>query len=163
MKEEFISMSIFGKIFGGGKDETYEGYDDDFFDDDEEFEEKDENKENRKIEKKTQAKELLINLIDNGDELVAEAQIPGIEPDLIDINITREILSIETKEKEEKSVEEESYIYKELSFGSSSRSIMLPAEIEVEESSAKIKDGMLVITMPKINKKKERKLSVRKN
>ena len=54
------------------------------------------------------------------------------------------------------------YLYEELSFGSFSRSILLPAEIEVEDAKAEVRDGVLTIEMPKIDKAAHKKLSVKK-
>ena len=111
---------------------------------------------------RAEAESLQINLIDKGDALVAQALVPGIEENSIDIDINREMLTITAGSNEHCIENEGDYLYEEISFGSFSRSILLPAEIEVEDAKAEVKDGVLTVTMPKINKDARKKLPVKK-
>ncbi len=106
--------------------------------------------------------DLQINLVDKSKKLIAQAVIPGLSEDQIDINLTREMLTISTNSNDHCIEKGGDYLYEELIFGSFSRSILLPAEVEVEESTAEIKDGILTINMPKINKAAQKKLGVKK-
>ena len=108
------------------------------------------------------AEDLQINLVDKGDVLVAQAIVPGIEEKDIDIDLNREMLAITTGSNDHHVERDGDYLYEELTFGSFSRSILLPAEVEVEDAKAEVKDGVLTIVMPKIDKEAHRKLSVKK-
>lgn len=108
------------------------------------------------------AEDLQINLVDKGDVLVAQALVPGLEDNEIDIDLNREMLTITTNSNEHCIESGGDYLYEELVFGSFARSILLPAEIEVEESKAEAKDGVLTIEMPKIDKAARKKLSIKK-
>ena len=112
--------------------------------------------------KKTGAEDLQINLVDKGNILVAQALVPGIEEDEINIDLNREMLTITTESNEHCVEKEGDYLYEELTFGSFSRSLLLPAEVEVEDSKAEVKDGVLTIVMPKIDKEARKKLSVKR-
>ena len=58
-------------------------------------------------------------------------------------------------------VEENDYFHRELYWGSFSRTIMLPEEIEVEEAEAIERHGLLTIKLPKVDKAKQNKLRVK--
>lgn len=105
---------------------------------------------------------LQINLIDTGNTLVAQALVPGVDDSKIEIDLNREMLTITTGSNEHCVEKEGDYLYEELSFGSFSRSILLPAEVEVEDAKAEVKDGVLTIHMPKIDKAAHKKLAVKK-
>ena len=62
---------------------------------------------------------------------------------------------------DEREVEDENYFQRELYWGSFSRTILLPEEVDVERAEATEKHGILMIRLPKINKKRETKLKVR--
>ena len=111
---------------------------------------------------RTGADDLQINLIDKGDSLVAQALVPGVEETKIEIDLNREMLTITAGSNEHWVEKDGDYLYEELSFGSFSRSLLLPAEVEVEDAKAEVKDGILTITMPKIDKAAHKKLSVKK-
>lgn len=106
--------------------------------------------------------DLQINLLDSGDTLVAQALVPGVDENKIEIDLNREMLTITTGSNEHCVETDGDYLYEELSFGSFSRSILLPAEVEVEDAKAEVKDGVLTVHMPKIDKAAHKKLSVKK-
>ena len=108
------------------------------------------------------AEDLQINLVDTGDSFVAQALVPGVAEDKIEIDLNREMLTITVGSNEHCVEKTGDYLYEEISFGSFSRSILLPAEVEVEDAKAEVKDGVLTIAMPKIDKAAHKKLSVKK-
>ena len=108
------------------------------------------------------AEDLQINLIDKGDVLIAQALVPGVDESKIEIDLNREMLTITAGSNEHCVEKEGDYLYEELSFGSFSRSLLLPAEVEVEDAKAEVKDGVLTIAMPKIDKAAHKKLAVKK-
>lgn len=105
--------------------------------------------------------ELAVDVYQTGDSIVIKALIAGVQPNSVDINLTREMITISGTRQEEKEVEEENYFQRELYWGSFSRTILLPEEVDVDMAEASEKHGVLMIRLPKINKKKETKLKVR--
>lgn len=105
--------------------------------------------------------ELAVDVYQTPDAIVVKALIAGVQPNTIDIALTREMLTISGSRHDEREVEEANYFQRELYWGSFSRTILLPEEVDVDLAEASEKHGILVIRLPKINKKKEMKLKVR--
>lgn len=115
------------------------------------------------MEEESSEGQLTVDVYQTPDEIVIKAIVAGVKPDVLDVSITRDMVTIRGKREEQMEVTEEDYFYKELYWGSFSRTILLPQEIEVEDSSATEKHGLLIIKLPKIDKEKQTKLKVRSN
>lgn len=105
--------------------------------------------------------QLTIDVYQTDGEIVIKSMVSGVKPEDLDISITRDMVTIKGKRETERFVKEEDYFHRELYWGSFSRTIMLPAEVEVEEAEAIEKHGLLIIKLPKIDKNKQTKLKVR--
>lgn len=105
--------------------------------------------------------QLTVDVYQTDDEIIVKAMIAGVKPEDLDINITRSMVTIKGKREESREVHENDYFFKELYWGTFSRSISLPEEIEVEEAEAIEKHGLLTIRLPKIDKAKQNKLRVK--
>ncbi len=105
--------------------------------------------------------ELAIDVYQTPDELVIEAPIAGVNPDDIDINITNDSVTIKGKRNRLHETKERDYLYQECFWGKFSKHIVLPQEIDAENSEAIFKNGILKIVLPKINRKKTKKLKVK--
>ncbi|MDO8430071.1 MAG: Hsp20/alpha crystallin family protein [bacterium] len=126
-------------------------------------------KEKRASKKETQISDLMeegvgqltVDVYQTPNEIVVESTIAGVNPDDVDINITNESVTITGKRVKEQKVIDEDYFYQECYWGKFSRSIILPQEVDAENSSAIIKNGVLTIKMPKLNRQKSKKLKVK--
>lgn len=107
------------------------------------------------------AGELAVDVYQTPDAIVVKALVAGVHPTSIDISLTREMLTISGSREDEREVSEEHYFQRELYWGSFSRTILLPEEVDVDMAEASEKHGILMIRLPKINKKKQTKLKVR--
>ena len=105
--------------------------------------------------------ELAVDVYQTPDAIVVKALVAGVQPQSIDIALTREMLTISGTRQDEREVDEEHYFQRELYWGSFSRTILLPEEVDVELAEASERHGILMIRLPKINKKKQTKLKVR--
>ena len=105
--------------------------------------------------------ELAVDVYQTGDAIVVKALVAGVQPTSIDISLTREMLTISGMREDEREVEEDNYFQRELYWGSFSRTIILPEEVDVDLAEATEKHGILMIRLPKINKKRQTKLKVR--
>jgi HSP20 family protein len=105
--------------------------------------------------------ELAVDIYQTPDAIVVKALVAGVQPGSIDIALTREMLTISGQRQDEREVEEENYFQRELYWGSFSRTILLPEEVDVDIAEASEKHGILMIRLPKINKKRQTKLKVR--
>lgn len=103
-----------------------------------------------------------IDITDTGKALKVTAELPGIDDTDIDISMSRETLTIKGEKKEEKEEKGESYHRMERSYGSFTRTISLPVEIEADKIKATFKKGLLTIILPKAEKvlKETRKIAI---
>ncbi len=91
-----------------------------------------------------------IELQDTEDNLVVRAEIPGVEGKDIDIQVTREAVAISGEHRFEKKTEEKGFFRSEFRYGSFQRVIPLPVPIQNDQAKAEFKNGILVLTLPKV-------------
>ena len=91
-----------------------------------------------------------IDLLDRGTEYVIRADLPGYAPENVTINVLENSVRISGEIKEEKDTTEGNFELKERSYGSFTRSIPLPVQIKPEEAKARYRNGLLEITLPKV-------------
>lgn len=105
--------------------------------------------------------QLTVDVYQTPEEIVIRSIVAGVRPDDLDISISRDMVTIRGSREEHKEVTEDNYFHKELYWGSFSRTVLLPAEVEVEGAQASEKHGLLTIRLPKIDKEKQTKLKVK--
>jgi HSP20 family protein len=107
--------------------------------------------------------ELMIDVYQTPTDIVIKTMVPGVRPEDLDITITRDMVTVKGKREIERTISEENYFHKELYWGTFSRTIVLPQEVEIEESEAVEKHGLLIIRLPKLDKHRQSKLRVKNN
>ncbi len=107
------------------------------------------------------AAQLTVDVYQSDSEIVIRALVAGVRPEDLDISITRDMVTIKGKRVEQKDIQGENYVYQELYWGAFARTVVLPAEIDVDMAEASEKHGLLSIRLPKINKDRQTKLKVR--
>jgi HSP20 family molecular chaperone IbpA len=105
--------------------------------------------------------ELTVDVYQTPEMIVIKSMIAGVRPEDLDISITRDMVSIRGKREEERVSDDDDYFTRELYWGSFSRTISLPEEIDVDEAEAVEKHGLLILKLPKLDKKRESKLKVK--
>jgi HSP20 family protein len=94
-------------------------------------------------------------------DIIAEIEVPGIDPKNIDIEVGETSLKIEAKKEESKEEKKRGYFRKELGAGYYKRIIPLPGEVVKEKADASYADGILTITMPKLKQGSKEKKGVK--
>jgi len=107
--------------------------------------------------------QLVVDVYQTHNDIVIKTMVPGVRPEDLDITITRDMVTIKGKRETERTVSDNDYFHKELYWGIFSRTILLPQEIEIEESEAIEKHGLLIIRLPKLDKNRQQKIRVRNN
>lgn len=97
-----------------------------------------------------------IDLYEEKSEVVAKAELPGMEKSDIQVNISDRHLMIEGEKKKEEESKEKNYYRSERAYGSFRRSIELPADVEVDKAKASFKNGVLEIHLPKTEEAKKK-------
>ena len=105
--------------------------------------------------------ELTIDVYQTPDMIVVKSMIAGVRPEDLDVSITRDTITIRGKREEERVSDVDDYLMKELYWGSFSRTISLPEEIDVDEAEAVEKHGLLILKLPKLDKRRQSKLKVK--
>ncbi len=103
-----------------------------------------------------------IDIKEKKDSVVVKAELPGVAEEDIEVEITENIMTISGEKMEEKETEKEGYYYKESHSGSFTRSFSLPSEVSAEKAEADMKNGVLTITIPKVEAKKPKKVTIKK-
>ena len=105
--------------------------------------------------------QLAIDVYQSGNDIIVEAPVAGVGIDDLDLEISPESVSIRGKREQHSRIEEGDYLYQECYWGKFSRSVILPQEINPDHATATFKNGVLRITLPKVNKQKTKKVKVR--
>ena len=105
--------------------------------------------------------ELALDVYQTPSDIFVHTFVAGVRPEDLEINITRDMLTIRGKRQESHSVAEHDFFSRELYWGSFSRTISLPQEVEPEEAEAIERHGLLTIRLPKIDKNKRSNLKVK--
>src|SRR5574341_1136916 len=90
-----------------------------------------------------------IDLSETAEKIIVKVEIPGIDPKEVDISMQGDTLLIKGEKKEEKEEKGKNFYRMERRYGSFSRSIDLPASVDVNKVTAEYKNGVLQITMEK--------------
>jgi HSP20 family protein len=91
-----------------------------------------------------------VEFVDAGDNFVLKAQLPGIDPKDIDVQVTREAISISGERPYENTDKKSGYVRSEFRYGKFHRVLTLPAPIQNDSVQAEYKDGILMLTLPKV-------------
>lgn len=105
--------------------------------------------------------QLTIDVYQTETDVVIKSTIAGVSPDDIDIGITNDMVTVRGRRVKDEKIEAENYYYQELYWGTFSRSVILPVEVDADKASAGIKNGILTIKLPKIEKIKTKKIKVK--
>jgi HSP20 family protein len=101
-----------------------------------------------------------VDVSETKDALLVKAEVPGMDAKDIDISLSNDVLTIKGKKEQEKEEKEENYHRIERSYGSFTRSIRLPREVQSDKIKASYKNGVLTINLPKSGEGKEIKIKV---
>ncbi|MBI4798433.1 MAG: Hsp20/alpha crystallin family protein [Desulfarculus sp.] len=91
----------------------------------------------------------VVNVKETDEALEITAEVPGLKPEEIEVSLTGDILTLKGEKKEEREEDKGDYHLVERRFGSFQRGFRLPMEVERQKLSARHKDGVLCITLPK--------------
>ena len=113
------------------------------------------------VEEEQSDGQLPVDVYQTPGEIVIRAFVAGVRPDELNVSISRDMVVIEGSRDERDSVTDSDYFTRELFWGSFSRTILLPQEIDVDSASAGAKDGLLSVILPKLDKARQTKLRVK--
>ena len=130
----------------------------------EEVPEKEEKKEEVEIKKEKWFEpegELAVDVYQTEEEIVIQSAVAGIKPEGLDITIENDVLTIKGNREKPEEKGERNYFYQECYWGPFSRQIISPIEIDPSRAQASMKEGILIIRIPKIQREKKRKIEIK--
>ena len=102
-----------------------------------------------------------INIWTNDDGQLISAEMPGVNPEDIDIDVTGDALSISGERKSDEVAKEANYHRRERSYGSFSRTVQLPFIVDTNKVEANFKNGVLMISLPRAEADKPKKITIK--
>ncbi len=105
--------------------------------------------------------QLMVDVYQTPTEIVIKSAVAGVKPEDIDISIVNDMITIKGKRELDEDVRANDYFYQECYWGSFSRSIILPIEIDGDRVSANLKNGILTIRLPKLDKNRVKKVRIK--
>lgn len=129
--------------------------------DTEELAEGEDGEEKNWMEEDNEEGQLMVDVHQTANDIIIQTMVAGVDPDDLDITITRDMVTIRGTRKKQSHVSDDNYFYKELYWGSFSRTILLPQEIDPDGAEAIEKNGLLTLRLPKIDKEKKKHVRVK--
>jgi len=102
-----------------------------------------------------------VDVKETPDQIVVKAEVPGMDAKDINISVTGDVLTIKGEKKSEREEKEENYHLVERSYGSFSRSLAMPAAVDLDKIEAKYDKGILTITCPKKEEVKPKAIEIK--
>jgi HSP20 family molecular chaperone IbpA len=107
--------------------------------------------------------ELAVDVYQTPTHIIIKAMIAGVRPEDLDVSITRDMVTLRGKRERHTEGTAGDFFFQELYWGSFSRTIILPQEVEIEDAEATEKHGLLTIRLPKLDKGRQAKLKIKSN
>ena len=101
-----------------------------------------------------------VDVLDRDNEILVKANLPGVEKKDIDISLTKSSVTIKGLTSHEEKEEKGDYYRCEISKGSYMRTLALPADVDDKKAKAKFKDGVLELTLPKLEVAERRSIKI---
>lgn len=102
-----------------------------------------------------------VDITENGKEYLVKGEIPGVKKEDVKVDVTNGVLTISGERKFEKEDKGEKYHRVERSYGSFTRSFVLPEDVIGEKIAAEFKDGVIKVHLPKTEIKKSKSTQVK--
>lgn len=103
----------------------------------------------------------LVNLWKNEDKVVVATEMPGVESEGVEINVTGKTITLRFERKPEELKDGEAYTRRERGYGEFKRTIELPFNVQSDKVEAKFSKGILYIELPRAEAEKPRKITVK--
>ena len=105
--------------------------------------------------------DIAMDVIQEGDDLVVHASLPGVDPDEIQVTLEDGLLTIEGETGSESEEQKGDYLLRERRIGRFHRVLRLPSSVDAEKAQPSYANGVLTITVPKQEAKKARRLEIK--
>ena len=97
--------------------------------------------------------QLSVDVYQDNNNIYIESTIAGVEPDDLDITFDNDMITIRGKRHQDSSINQSDYFYQECYWGSFSRSIILPVDVDEDKIEATVRNGILTVVLPKAKRR----------
>ena len=101
-----------------------------------------------------------VDVLDGEDNVVIRAEVPGVDKKDLEVSVNDTSVAIKGKVMREAKEEKGDYYRCEIGSGEFSRTVALPCAIDASKARAQLKDGMLELTLPKVEKAKRQAIKI---
>ena len=101
-----------------------------------------------------------VDVIERDEEVLVRAELPGVDKKDLEVSLSDNALTIKGSTKTEEKEERGDYYRREVSSGTFSRTVRLPAEVDGDKVQSSFKDGLLELTLPKVKKARRHRIKV---
>jgi HSP20 family protein len=108
----------------------------------------------------TEAWSIPLDVMEDGDNIVVRASMPGIPPDKIKVQVENNVLTVRGEEEQETERREGRYLMRERRFGSFYRALRLPENVDTDHATTVYENGVLTVTFPKMQTRNAKQLKV---
>lgn len=105
--------------------------------------------------------QLTVDVSQTPNEIIVQSVVGGVRPDDLEVEVTHDMVTIRGKREKGKEIAGNDYFYQELYWGVFARSILLPQEIDADEAEATLKNGLLTLRLPKLDKSRSQKVKIK--
>jgi HSP20 family protein len=108
----------------------------------------------------TAAGALPLDMYETENDVVVKASAPGVKPEDIEVTVTGDLLTIKGEFKTEEKTEKRNFLRQERRYGSFCRQVGLPAGVDSSKAAASFENGILTLTLPKVEAVKPKSVRV---
>jgi HSP20 family protein len=101
-----------------------------------------------------------VDIIDREEQVVVRAEVPGVNKDDLDVSVSDNAVTIRGETRHEEKEEKGDYYRSEMTRGSFARTVMLPTNVAADQAKAKFSDGVLELTLPKVEHAKKKTVKI---
>lgn len=104
---------------------------------------------------------LTIDVYQTPSEIIVKSAVAGVKPEDIDISIVGDMITIKGEREVEETISTDDYFCQECYWGKFSRSVILPTDVDADRVNASLKNGILTVRLPKVDKEKVKKIKIK--
>jgi HSP20 family protein len=104
---------------------------------------------------------LPLDVRSTSEALLVEAELPGVRPEDVDITVENGTLTIRAEDRTERTDEQGDWLVREISRGTTMRTVTLPTGLEADKAEATFEHGVLKLRIPKAEQVKPRQIQIR--
>jgi HSP20 family protein len=104
---------------------------------------------------------LAVDVVETKDDVIVKASVPGVKPEDIDISLSGDMLTIKGEFKAEQKTEGTNFVRQERRYGAFERTLGLPTQVAADKAKAEFDNGVLTLTLPKVEEVKPKTIKVK--